>query len=251
MMSPSAFADEGDAPVVYCLTEGRGAALVNSAVALRLAAAAALPDHVTVGQQALDINAWRDQRPGDFTRACGALFAADARAQVAASGSSFLATFTPFLIALISALATLSITTWRDKIARGRVQADALEAAAGDFHRATNAYLESLADEKGVPSPETVRENRAKLVGKLRPVSVLHPPWKVVTTIQDTLATGPLGSNLTQGWAALKGEPRSERVERLTNELTVVYGLLLQVSRGLVHPVGAFFHRPSAPAKKP
>ncbi|MBP2326282.1 hypothetical protein JOF56_006667 [Kibdelosporangium banguiense] len=251
LMTPGSAAAEQDAPVVFCLTPGRQESLVKAAVALRLAEPAKTPDRLAVAGQEWDITKWRDQRNDDFSRACEALFSVEqvARQSPAASpGPSLLATLTPFIVAIGTAILAVLTATWRDKISRGKVQADALFAAVGEFLISSDRYISGWLGTGSRPDDTAIREHRAKLLEKLGPITAQHSCWKAVAYVRDQLRTGPFGPELTTGWVQLDTDSRAVRVDGLNCGLATLDHTIVQVARGLLRPFRSFFVHPAVPA---
>lgn len=219
-------ADTGaDTRLVFCLSRPQRAALVDAATALGLATPGQ-GDRLVVGGTELDAATWRAQRPAEFDRACQALFDG-----VRPAGPSLFATVFPLITALLGAVIGFGATTWRDRVARGRVLADDLRSAVRTFERATTAYVTSWIATR---SAEPVLDRRGELLAQLARAKATHRRWTVVRELEDRLTGGPLGAELTTGWTGRGDGPRRDR---LAAELALVRDAAHRLAHALEQPM--------------
>ncbi|MFI9811710.1 hypothetical protein [Saccharothrix variisporea] len=213
---PLAHADtEDDAKVVHCLSTAQRTALREAAEALGVA-------------QDPDVVQWRKTNPDSFTRACEALYAAQKT-----PGPGWFANVLPFLTGLFGALAAFILTTWRERVTRGRAVADALGTAVTEFHDATEVFLRSWTPGR---ADTDVASKRHKLVDQLARVQAAHPRWPEPTNVIDRLTTGPLGEQLNVGWSANTEENKKRRAA-CTSELAQIRTTVLSIAIGLSRPL--------------
>ncbi len=248
-----ALADERtDAATVFCMNPARQDELVSAAVTLGLGDRGPAPGRLLAGQRELDIPAWREQRRTDFERACLALFTGAQQAPAAAPAANWFTPWIPLGGVIVGAVLTLLATTWRDKIVRGRVQADALTTSVGEFIRSGEAYLDGWLGSGARPDDRPVQDERIRVFDRLAPIKVVHPRWAVVEQVSNPLTSGPLDSSLTGGWVSLDADGRAARVRTVKRDLDVLRHNGNRLAYALCRPIrSSWFWRAMKSGRKP
>ncbi|HEX6347284.1 hypothetical protein [Umezawaea sp.] len=204
---------EDDAKAVFCLT-------VKSERNLRDAGRA-------VGVEVpSDVPAWRRAKPAEFERVCSALYGSEK-----APSPGWFTQALPFLTGLFGALLAYAATAWRDRVARGRKQAEDLRGALVEFENAVTAYLSAYV---GKRAEDPVLVSRAGLVSQLALVKSEHRGWSRVQELLDGLRDGPLGEALTQ--RAGQGDAAKARDAQLRVRLDELRDEVLLVATALARP---------------
>lgn len=243
--SPGVYADDGqgDAAIVFCMDPMRQNDLINAGIALGLGTPSTTPRHLTVGQQELDVPTWRNQRRSDFDRTCAALFQATNQNMLATTSSGWFTPWIPLAGVVVGALLTLLATTWRERVARGRIQADALRTNIGDFIRSGESYLDGWVASGARPDDGPVRTERSRVFDGLAPIRVAHPRWAVVKGLRDMLTAGSLGDDMTTGWARLDADRRVERVRKLRTQLDELRDRSNRLASAIGRPIRSWLYQ--------
>ncbi|WIX88191.1 hypothetical protein [Amycolatopsis sp. DG1A-15b] len=221
---------EDDAAIVYCLSPAQRSAVVDAGVSLGRARPDPSGTAVLDGTRTLTPREWRASRPADFAASCEALYASTHQA-----AASQFATLLPVLTAVLGAVLAFFAASWRDRVARGRVQAEALRSAHAEFHDAAGQYLRDTSSEH----PDTaLGESRRKFVARLAETAAAHRRWTVVRHVRDRLTTGEFGGSLTEDWYEQSEATRARR-RALLAALDSQRDAVLDVAIALERPLRA------------
>ncbi|MFC5688004.1 hypothetical protein [Amycolatopsis mediterranei] len=221
---------EDDAATVFCLSPAQRAAVVDAGVSLGRAHADPTGMFVLDGTRTLAPREWRVAQPAAFEASCEALYSSTH--QVAAGSFT---TLLPVLTAIVGAALAFFATSWRDRVARGRVQAEALRSAHAEFHDAAGQYLRDTSSEH----PDgPLGESRRKLLARLAEVRAGHRSWSVVPALRAQLTTGDFGAPLTEDWDEQSDVTRTRR-RTLLKDLDAQRDDVLRVTIALERPLRA------------
>ncbi|MEU5552574.1 hypothetical protein ABZ738_22620 [Micromonospora sp. NPDC047793] len=175
-------AAQANAQAVYCLAPERRADFLQAVANLKLGEPVEnAPDQVQIGTRTIPLREWRvdGATADDFRVACAAFSATASGAPTATAGGG--STVLTFVLALVTALVPVGLTSWlsyltsvrRDAEALRRSRTDAVRAAATRFSQAAEAYLQLRAN-SSAPGDEllaTMHERRLELAAALAPVT--------------------------------------------------------------------------------
>jgi hypothetical protein len=230
LCAPTLAHAEDDAATVFCLSPAQRAAVVDAGVSLGRARADPSGMFVLDGTRTLAPREWRVAQPVAFEASCEALYSSTHQA-----AASSLSTLLPVLTAILGAALAFSAAAWRDRVARGRVQAEALRSAQEEFHDAAGQYLRDTSSEH----PDAgLGESRRKLLARLAEVRAAHRSWSLVPALRDQLTTGDFGTSLTEDWYEQSDVTRARR-RTLLEALDEQRDDVLRVTIALERPLRA------------
>ncbi|MCP2203320.1 hypothetical protein LX90_007043 [Lentzea flava] len=211
-----------DVAVVQCATPAQRARTVEGAISLGIVGKDSTPDRISVKNETMNFDEWRDRKPGEFTRACEAV------APVAPSPllTQVISVLSSLGLLAVGVVATWTTTTWRDGINRRKQQAEALHKASRAFVGAVRDYcdarLRGTADH-GPPPLQDVRHKRDDLAAQLVRVEAARPKWTAPAALRAELIGGPLGDDIETKWEIERSReerrPRADEVNKAVNEL--------------------------------
>ncbi len=182
-------AGQENAQAAYCLSTANRADFLQAASNLRLGdPVSGESDRVLVGKKEMALRDWRvDRKLGNrFREACAAFSAAtEGPATAAPSGGG--STVVTFLLALVTALVPVGLTTWlnylttarKDAAAARQSRIDLVRAAALRFGQAADAYLNVRTGSTGSGAEQlaTMREHQRELTAGLARMITDSPGW--------------------------------------------------------------------------
>jgi hypothetical protein len=208
-----------DALAVFCLSPEHRERLADAARTLGVASPTpSAPDRLFVGNQNLDLEAWRESHNSDFVRVCEALVATEPQVRVPESPGFWVRMGEFLLPTAVGALLTFLATGWRAAIDRGARDADALRAASSEFRAAMTAYAAEWVS-GGAPPPTTVQIRRADLIRQLDRVVSYYPSWKLPAQLRTRLRGREFEERDRGFWQRLAPGDRPAEAARLHDRL--------------------------------
>jgi hypothetical protein len=224
-------AEQQNAQVVYCLSPQHRSDFLEASANLKLAdPVPGQPAQVLVGKRQLALRDWPTDRAAgdDFRQACAAFAGATDGPVAAAQAGGGGNTVVTFLLALLTALVPVGLTSWLGYLTAARKDADALRQSRTDalrnaalgFARATEAYLRvrtSTAD-PGTDLLATMHERRLELAAALAPMIGAVPGWERPRTLRTRLES-ELRADVV-GRVGKIDEPLADRIRANVDALT-------------------------------
>jgi hypothetical protein len=183
-------AEQQNAQTIYCLSPQQRSDFLEASANLKVGdPVPGESAQVLVGKRTLALRDWPTDRAAgdDFRRACAA-FADATKGPAAAAPAGGGNTVVTFLLALLTALVPVGLTSWlgyrtaarKDADALRQSRTDALRTAALRFTQAAEAYLRLRASsaDSGAELLATMHERRLELAAALAPVIAAVPGWE-------------------------------------------------------------------------
>jgi hypothetical protein len=242
--------NDSDVDNVYCQAPAHLPEVVDAAKALGLVD----PNsghgivHETNGSPGLTIAVWRQRAPTKFQRACTAVVGAaqlpTGNASATASSNGLMSTINVLIPVLLGALLTLLVAEWRASRDRDRAEADGIRAAAAEFTRAVDGYLQGrTATVGGLPDAGPSVDRLRDLVRLLRQSLLRRESWTDLGADVAELAKADIRQKWFDGWPTGTADSRTVMADRVRGKVAdwvnAADGVALAIERRAV-PVTRF-----------
>lgn len=236
MPESGALGEPNDALIVFCLAPAHRAEVAAAARALGFASPTpSVEDRLSINNQLMDLETWREKHEKDFLRTCRAVFTA--RSPRLSEPTGFWEKMGEVLIPTAAgALLAFFATGWRAAVDRGARDAEALRAASAEFGNALIAYASEWVN-GGEPSPATVQYRRTDLLRQLGRVRSYHPSWRKPSELRDLVAGSELAEGDRSFWLQFDKSARPAEAAKLQKKLKKLDKDLEVVAEALSRPL--------------